>query len=116
MASAATAVRKARVVDLYRRCLREIPRTITIFDMDMTEKEVRSRVRGLFRKHDSVTDPRAVDELLLKGELDLEETVNVWKQKTQLSRMLGTDSEPTPVIERYEKDSVFLRSFYAGHL
>jgi len=108
-------VRKARVVDLYRRTLREIPRTIKIFDMDMPEDVLRGKVRNLFRAHDNVTDPRIIDNLLMKGELDLEETVNVWKQKSQLSRLLGTDSEPKPTLEKFEGESPFLRGFFAGN-
>lgn len=77
---------------LYRRVLKSIPRVIVTYDLDMTEKQVKDSVRELFRKNSTVTDPRLVDRLLHKGELDLQETVEQWKQKNHLHNLLGHDS------------------------
>ena len=107
-----TSLRKARVVDLYRRSLREIPRTINVFDMDMPEAEVRTKVRALFRKHDGVKDPRVIDHLLMKGENDLQETVEVWKQRAHLYRLLGYDTTLKPEIAEHKGESPFLKKFY----
>jgi hypothetical protein len=108
--------RKARVVDLYRRTLRQVPRVIAVFDLDLQEKDLRRLVRGLFRKHDLVSDPRLVDQLIVRGEADLEESVEVWKQKAHLLRMLGLD-EDAPVLgpKSVQGESPFLKKFYAGH-
>jgi len=110
--SGGVAARNLRVVDLYRRILREIPRVITVFDMDLTEKELRKKVREQFKVHDGITDPRAIDRLLLRAELDLEETVNVWKQKAHVYRLLGMDEEPNAVVQEHQGESEFLRKFY----
>eukprot|EP00515_Schizochytrium_aggregatum_P013022 CAMPEP_0202088404 /NCGR_PEP_ID=MMETSP0964-20121228/38512_1 /ASSEMBLY_ACC=CAM_ASM_000500 /TAXON_ID=4773 /ORGANISM="Schizochytrium aggregatum, Strain ATCC28209" /LENGTH=116 /DNA_ID=CAMNT_0048656421 /DNA_START=99 /DNA_END=449 /DNA_ORIENTATION=- len=113
--AAATALRRARVVDLYRRSLREIPRVLSVFDMEMPERELRLRVRDLFRKHDHIEDPRVVEFLLHRGELDLEETVEVWKQKSHLYRLLGMDETETARPVELQGESAFLRSFYANN-
>ena len=64
------------VASLYLRVLREIPRTIVTFDLPLSEREVRERVRFLFEKHNArgkdgrpLPLPRAVlDRLLYDGE------------------------------------------------
>jgi len=104
-----------RVIDLYRRTLREVPRIITVFDIDIPERDIRKDIRGLFDKHSEVKDPVAVDLLVVKGELDLEETVNIWKQKTHVMRLLGRDEEKVPLLKEYAGESEFLKKFYAGH-
>lgn len=104
------------VVHLYRRVCREIPRVINVFDLDMTEREVRKKVRRLFDKNANVTDPRMVAMLLEKGEMDFQETVEQWKQKSQLHRLLGHDERSKIVLPEHQHESKFLQDFYAGHV
>mmetsp|Transcript_17802 Transcript_17802/g.28819 ORF Transcript_17802/g.28819 Transcript_17802/m.28819 type:complete len:118 (+) Transcript_17802:82-435(+) len=112
VATGTAVIRRARVVDLYKRCIQEIPRIITIFDLDHTEKQLRHDVRRLFNKNQGVTDPRVIDRLIWEGESHLEETVHVWKQKTHLLRLLGYDKEVEPVLKQYQDESPFLKNFY----
>jgi len=61
---------------LYRQVLKAVPKTIVLFDLSMTEAEVRDSVRFLFRKHTALGKdgrplplPRPVlDRLLYDGE------------------------------------------------
>ena len=84
------------VAHLYRQVLRAIPTTIVKFDLDMTETQVRDKMRELFRRHTKL-DGRGkpvplpapvLDAMLRRGEEDLRETTELWKQKTHLQRLL----------------------------
>jgi hypothetical protein len=57
----------------------------------MTARELHDSVRSMFEKNRDVSDPRVVAWLYRKGEMELAETVEIWKQKTHLLRLLGHD-------------------------
>ncbi|XP_053109091.1 NADH dehydrogenase [ubiquinone] 1 alpha subcomplex subunit 6 [Hemicordylus capensis] len=98
---------KRRVRDLYRAWYREIPNTVHMYQLDITVKQGRDKVREMFMKNAHITDPRVIDILVIKGKMELQETIHVWKQRTHLMRFFHETETPRP------KD--FLSKFYAGH-
>jgi hypothetical protein len=105
--SAASAdVRKAlskRVVQVYRKMCRDAPRVLVMYSLEQTLAEVRHMVLLHFRKNQHVTDPRVIDMLLAHAKMEHEETVNQWKQRSNLIEILQPQlAEPDAWLDEEE--------------
>ncbi|XP_003386735.1 PREDICTED: NADH dehydrogenase [ubiquinone] 1 alpha subcomplex subunit 6-like [Amphimedon queenslandica] len=98
---------KRRVFNLYRAWYREVPRTIETYCLDISAKQGRNKLREQFTKNSYIRDPRIMDLLVIKGTMELEETVNMWKQKTHILRYFKQTERPRPTD--------FLSRFLEGH-
>jgi hypothetical protein len=109
-------IRKAlsrRVVDLYRRMCREVRPVRTMYQIDETPAEIRHMVLLQFRKNNAATDPRIIDMLISRGEMELEETRNQWKQRGHLMALIKPELPPAdPMLDPEE----FFKRFLDGTL
>lgn len=99
---------------LFRRVLREMPRILTIYDIDLSVVEARQCVREAFREKAWVKDERTIEILCHKGKIELEETILQYKTKSQLMSIL----EPRLMSPKQEKalrggsyESAIIRGF-----
>ena len=66
-----------------------------------------------FRRNAAVADPRIIDMILAKGEMEFEETLQQWKQRGHLLNLLNPElPEPDVLIDAEE----FFRRFLNGTL
>mmetsp|Transcript_21287 Transcript_21287/g.44273 ORF Transcript_21287/g.44273 Transcript_21287/m.44273 type:complete len:123 (+) Transcript_21287:93-461(+) len=75
------------VPTLYRSIAKELPRVLTIYDIDIPVPEARAGIRSLFESNGSVKDERVVGMLVEKGYMELEETLLHYKQRSHLLRI-----------------------------
>eukprot|EP00616_Rhizochromulina_sp_CCMP1243_P001861 CAMPEP_0118963118 /NCGR_PEP_ID=MMETSP1173-20130426/1168_1 /TAXON_ID=1034831 /ORGANISM="Rhizochromulina marina cf, Strain CCMP1243" /LENGTH=110 /DNA_ID=CAMNT_0006911433 /DNA_START=24 /DNA_END=356 /DNA_ORIENTATION=+ len=81
-------------VKLFRDIAREIPRVLTIFDIDLPADVVRGRVAGIIRQNSHVKDDRVVRALVNRGYLELEETCLQHKTRHQLLNKIDPIAKP----------------------
>jgi NADH dehydrogenase (ubiquinone) 1 alpha subcomplex subunit 6 len=79
---------KSSVAQLYRSIIKELPRVMTIYDIDMPFSQAKAAIIWHFRKNSRLKDGNVIGLLLAKGYMEVEETLMQWKQKTHLLRIL----------------------------
>ena len=107
----------AKAAQLDRKVAREIPRLVTIYDLPHTPKQIRAGVAARFRHFAAVKDERVVDMLLSKGEMELEESLMQWKQKTHVARLVESFCVPESVsgtVSWQDQGRDFLENFHFG--
>lgn len=75
---------RRRVLNLYKAWYRQIPYIVKEYDIPVNEEMCRNKLRERFRENKHVTDLRSIDLLVFKGQVDLVEVANMWKQKNHV--------------------------------
>ncbi|KAJ1917948.1 ndufa6 NADH-ubiquinone oxidoreductase subunit [Tieghemiomyces parasiticus] len=98
---------RQRVIGQYRQWQRAVPGIVEQFQLSMPMSVIRAKIREEFEKNRYVSDLKSIDVLLVKGQMDYQETVNAWKQQSQLMNYFAKE-------EADPKPTTFLEKFYAG--
>ncbi|XP_075977715.1 NADH dehydrogenase [ubiquinone] 1 alpha subcomplex subunit 6-like [Anticarsia gemmatalis] len=98
---------KKRVLSLYKAWYRQIPYIVKEFDIPKSEEQCREKLKEFFMNNKDVTDVRVIDMLVIKGQMELKESVNMWKQKGHIMTYFKPTEEPKP------KD--FLSKFFSSN-
>ncbi|GAA5824198.1 hypothetical protein JCM5353_000347 [Sporobolomyces roseus] len=98
-------VAQARSRSLYRQWYKSAPEIVQLYALNIPAYTIRAKVREMFEKNSNVSDPEAVDILLLKGYQEFQETINCWKMESHVMRMFADEELPA-------RPNNFLDSFY----
>jgi NADH dehydrogenase (ubiquinone) 1 alpha subcomplex subunit 6 len=98
---------RRRVINLYKAWYRQIPYVVHEYDIPKTIPVCRKKLRDEFEKNKHVQDIRVIDMLVIKGQMELKETVEIWKQKGHIMTYFKDSIDPKP--------QGFLSKFLAGH-
>lgn len=97
---------RRRVLNLYRAWYRQVPRILHDYELPVSEARMKNKLREMFQQNKNVTDIRTIDMLVIKGQMDLNETVLKFKQSCHVMNYFRTTHNPKP------KD--FISKFLAG--
>ncbi|CAF0707016.1 unnamed protein product [Brachionus calyciflorus] len=85
---------RKRVLQLYKLWYRQAPYVVLDYDVPLTTERCRARIRDEFEKNRHVSDMRAVDLLVVKGQMELVETAEIWKQRGHIMDYFEQQSKP----------------------
>jgi hypothetical protein len=81
--------------------------------MDMTPAEGRAAIQHHFRRFDQLQDPRAINMMVSRGYMELDETLQQYKQKAHVVRLLKPyhhdEERPSDFLSKCVKLSWALR-------
>ncbi|CAK8677829.1 NADH dehydrogenase [ubiquinone] 1 alpha subcomplex subunit 6-like [Clavelina lepadiformis] len=95
---------RRRVLTLYKQWYRAVPKIITTFKLPYTKERLQNRIREEFLKNSHIRDVRAIDMLVIKGEMDLQETLLKWKQECHMKELFQHETairQPTDFLGKF---------------
>lgn len=97
---------RRRVLNLYRAWYRQAPYILYEQDLPVSTKRMREKVRELILANRHIEDIRVIDMLVIRGQMELHDTVNKFKSDVHVMAYFKETIQPQP------KD--FLSKFLAG--
>lgn len=81
---------RRRAINLYKAWHRQIPVIFYDYHMPLEPEVGRSKLREIYVKNSQITDPKVINHLIMKGEMELNETVNKQKEECHLWKYFRT--------------------------
>merc|ERR1712108_72649 len=72
---------RVRVFALYRAWYRQLPVMFKDWDMDVTERMLKDRLKEEFMKHAHIKDIKVIDMKVIQGQQELQECANRWQSR-----------------------------------
>jgi len=98
---------RRRVFNLYKAWYRSLTFVVDKYDIPKSVEQCQQKLREEFMKNKDIADVRVIDMLVIKGQMELKETIQIWKQKGHIMRYWQESQEPKPTD--------FLSKFMSGH-
>ena len=76
------------------------------FMLNLSVNHMRSKIKDMFYQNKNVTDLRAIDMLIIKGQMELTETLKIHKQSCHLYKLFADTYNP--------KSKDFISTFLEG--
>lgn len=90
---------RLRVLNLYRAWYRSIPKICHLYRLPVRPNSLKDRIKDEFYRNSHVRDVRAVDYLVVKGRMELQETMEKWKQQHHILGFINHDTKVEPATE-----------------
>ncbi|KAG0177124.1 hypothetical protein DFQ28_006382 [Apophysomyces sp. BC1034] len=98
---------RLRTLSLYRKWQKSVPEIVRLHELDLPSAALRAKIREQFEQHRYVEDLSVKDVLIAKGQMEYQETMNVWKQTNHIMNYFAKEEAPP-------KPTTFLEKFYEG--
>ncbi|RMZ80137.1 hypothetical protein DV736_g6672, partial [Chaetothyriales sp. CBS 134916] len=98
-----------RVLSSYRDWLRAGPEIQQMYSLNMPVAKIRSKIREEFEKHRYVNKLQVVDVLIAQSHMEFQETLNFWKQLSQVMKYFRKEEDPNAHLPKN-----FLSGFLEG--
>lgn len=85
-----------RVMSLYRAWYRQVPYILHAEPLPVTEKQMKDKLRECFYRNSNVRDTRVIDMMVIKGQMELTETVLKFKQTCHILKYFNETVQPRP--------------------
>ncbi|KAL6704611.1 hypothetical protein ACN47E_008008 [Coniothyrium glycines] len=85
---------KKRVIHSYRDWLRAAPEIQTMYALNLPVSTLRTKMRQEFERHRYVNQLKTVDVLLFHCHQEYQETMNFWKQMSNVLKYFRAEEEP----------------------
>jgi len=121
---------RRQVLKMYRKVVRSVPRVLLAYEISggpLLEREALANVRSHFDRHVAVTDLGVAAVLRHKAEMEVQESLMMWKTKSHVCTLMLNDSAPliTAITHKQKqhaqdiadgkvKESQFMSSFLQG--
>lgn len=99
---------------LYRQAMRDTPKIIRMYGLEITEHDARLKIRKDFAKNKSITEPYLVDVLVHKGMSDLEEARQMFMTKSHVMGYFDPDPKMRFKDEGPRNDTELLNEFFSS--
>jgi len=101
-----------RAKKLYYEFIRAVPTIRQSYQLDIPKEDIIARFRSEFKKHQYLTDTQLIDRLVFQGRSELIDTINMFKTRSHVVRILQPNDKPLEQYHLLEDKNDVLTAFF----